>query len=149
MSMPAGWYDDGSGRQRWWDGTEWTERFASVDHAPAATVAGAPVPLPAERGYLGSLGLLIAGAGTIIACIPPLFLLGAAVLVAAFIVSIIALFKKNAKKWPAIVGMIVSPLGFFAGLLILVLALSAALDNAVENNAETNRPPSWTATDQH
>ena len=20
----AGWYDDGSGRQRWWDGLEWT-----------------------------------------------------------------------------------------------------------------------------
>lgn len=20
---PAGWYDDGTGRQRWWDGTEW------------------------------------------------------------------------------------------------------------------------------
>lgn len=24
----AGWYDDGSGRQRWWDGARWTEHFA-------------------------------------------------------------------------------------------------------------------------
>ena len=23
MSVPAGWYDDGSGRQRWWDGSAW------------------------------------------------------------------------------------------------------------------------------
>lgn len=23
----AGWYDDGSGRQRWWDGLEWTDYF--------------------------------------------------------------------------------------------------------------------------
>lgn len=28
MSVPAGWYDDGSGRQRWWDGEQWTEHYA-------------------------------------------------------------------------------------------------------------------------
>lgn len=33
MSVPAGWYDDGSGRQRWWDGEKWTEHFAPA--APA------------------------------------------------------------------------------------------------------------------
>jgi hypothetical protein len=26
-NVAAGWYDDGSGRQRWWDGTKWTEQF--------------------------------------------------------------------------------------------------------------------------
>ncbi|MFK4762907.1 DUF2510 domain-containing protein [Microbacterium sp. ZW T5_45] len=30
MSMPAGWYDDGSGRQRWWDGQKWTEQFSAA-----------------------------------------------------------------------------------------------------------------------
>lgn len=26
--MPkAGWYDDGSGKQRWWDGNQWADRF--------------------------------------------------------------------------------------------------------------------------
>ncbi|MDR2997815.1 MAG: DUF2510 domain-containing protein [Microbacterium sp.] len=29
MSIPAGWYDDGSGRQRWWDGAQWTDQFAT------------------------------------------------------------------------------------------------------------------------
>ncbi len=28
MSAVAGWYDDGSGRQRWWDGTQWTAHYA-------------------------------------------------------------------------------------------------------------------------
>ena len=28
MSAPAGWYDDGSGRQRWWDGEQWTDHYA-------------------------------------------------------------------------------------------------------------------------
>ena len=27
---PPGWYDDGSGRQRYWDGTQWTEHFAPL-----------------------------------------------------------------------------------------------------------------------
>lgn len=46
MSTPAGWYDDGHGVQRWWDGTGWTEnvqpatREADADAAPAAALAG-------------------------------------------------------------------------------------------------------------
>lgn len=39
MTTPAGWYDDGSGRQRWWDGEQWTEHFAPEAAAePAAEV---------------------------------------------------------------------------------------------------------------
>ncbi|MFT4260248.1 DUF2510 domain-containing protein [Microbacterium sp.] len=38
MTTPAGWYDDGSGRQRWWDGNQWTEHFAPVAEDAAATV---------------------------------------------------------------------------------------------------------------
>ena len=38
MTTPAGWYDDGSGRQRWWDGQQWTEHFAPevTDAAPTS-----------------------------------------------------------------------------------------------------------------
>ncbi|WP_091030359.1 DUF2510 domain-containing protein [Microbacterium oxydans] len=39
-TTPAGWYDDGSGRQRWWDGEQWTEHFAP--DATAAADAEAP-----------------------------------------------------------------------------------------------------------
>jgi len=37
MKPPAGWYDDpaGSGRQRWFDGIQWTDHFQSVLVAPA------------------------------------------------------------------------------------------------------------------
>lgn len=42
-TTPAGWYDDGSGRQRWWDGTIWTDSYQDV---PAAPVAQDP-PSPA------------------------------------------------------------------------------------------------------
>ena len=26
----AGWYDDGTGKQRWWDGSRWTEHFIDL-----------------------------------------------------------------------------------------------------------------------
>ncbi|MFB8191272.1 DUF2510 domain-containing protein [Microbacterium sp. NPDC055988] len=45
-TTPAGWYDDGSGRQRWWDGQQWTEHFApeaasatEAESAPESSVA--------------------------------------------------------------------------------------------------------------
>jgi uncharacterized protein len=39
MSTPPGWYDDpgGSGAQRWWDGTAWTQQTQS---RPQAAVGG-------------------------------------------------------------------------------------------------------------
>jgi hypothetical protein len=36
-STVAGWYDDGSGRQRYWNGDAWTEHFADTYSARAAT----------------------------------------------------------------------------------------------------------------
>lgn len=41
MATPAGWYDDGSGRQRWWDGGQWTDNYLdeqqSVEETPVMT----------------------------------------------------------------------------------------------------------------
>ena len=49
MTTPAGWYDDGSGRQRWWDGQQWTEHFAPEAAAPVESeVAAAEVPAAEE-----------------------------------------------------------------------------------------------------
>ncbi|KQP68187.1 hypothetical protein ASF40_18590 [Microbacterium sp. Leaf288] len=46
-TTPPGWYDDGHGANRWWDGTRWTERVAGTDAAPAASPA---VPGAAVHG---------------------------------------------------------------------------------------------------
>lgn len=56
----AGWYDDGSGRQRWWDGQNWTDTFQTpqpneggiagvVNRIEADAVSGAQ-PRIASRG---------------------------------------------------------------------------------------------------
>jgi hypothetical protein len=55
----AGWYDDGAGRQRWWDGDQWTDQFqepssvnsptALVEHIKTEAVSGGQ-PRPAAKG---------------------------------------------------------------------------------------------------
>ena len=34
-TTPPGWYDDGHGAMRWWDGARWTEHVAAPDPVPA------------------------------------------------------------------------------------------------------------------
>lgn len=46
---PAAWYDDGSGRLRYWDGENWTEHFAPLPEttaAPDETAAAEPTAAP-------------------------------------------------------------------------------------------------------
>lgn len=50
MAPAAGWYDDGSGRQRWWDGSSWTDRYDGAE----ASVAVADDP-PAASGLGGMI----------------------------------------------------------------------------------------------
>lgn len=49
MTTPAGWYDDGSGRQRWWDGQQWTEHFAPEAAAPAEAEITSADEVPASE----------------------------------------------------------------------------------------------------
>lgn len=69
---PAGWYPQPDGRQRYWDGTAWTDQFSGLPGA------GAPAygPPPAKTGMAGwmkgcliaaIIGLLVLGGG-VVAC---------------------------------------------------------------------------------
>ncbi|MCL1871912.1 MAG: DUF2510 domain-containing protein [Promicromonosporaceae bacterium] len=58
----AGWYDDGSGTTRWWDGKQWTDQTQPpppagiggvIDRIQAEAVAGArPRPAAAGMSYV-------------------------------------------------------------------------------------------------
>lgn len=69
MSAPAGWYDDGSGHQRWWDGRAWgvyAQDVSSVqlearaaDYGQVAVSVEQPVKSP---GMFNALGRAVKGA---------------------------------------------------------------------------------------
>lgn len=45
-STPAGWYPDGQGGQRWWDGTQWTEHTQAAQGATPDEPAAPAEPTP-------------------------------------------------------------------------------------------------------
>jgi Protein of unknown function (DUF2510) len=48
----AGWYDDGHGKQRWWDGAGWTEQYIDLNDRDVELRAGAaPGSTPAAQGW--------------------------------------------------------------------------------------------------
>ncbi|MFD4959085.1 DUF2510 domain-containing protein [Microbacterium sp. NPDC058389] len=53
-TQPApGWYDDGTGKQRWWDGTHWTDQYIDLREADIElrTDAGPTGSGPAQAGW--------------------------------------------------------------------------------------------------
>ncbi|MFF2485693.1 DUF2510 domain-containing protein [Microbacterium sp. NPDC058062] len=53
-TQPApGWYDDGSGKQRWWDGTHWTDQYIDLRERDTElrTDAGPAASGPAQPGW--------------------------------------------------------------------------------------------------
>ncbi|MEI5582470.1 MULTISPECIES: DUF2510 domain-containing protein [unclassified Agromyces] len=50
-NAPAGWYDDGRGQRRYWDGTQWTDHTAPLASAGAYRPGGAPADQAATLPY--------------------------------------------------------------------------------------------------
>jgi hypothetical protein len=180
MTTPAGWYDDGSGTQRWWDGTQWTAHVvarpqpaAELPAAELPSAARVPAPgstsdadteiapfappfvLPASNAYpggipdaaqpasvapavappssppslpprrmsvLGLIGLILATAGAVLACVPALALIGWVVLGLALTVSLVSLFFRQA-KWPGIAGISVTVIGAILAVAVSLVPL--------------------------
>lgn len=59
-TTPPGWYDDGFGALRWWDGAQWTEHVATPDTEPAAGGAPGAYPGAAFAGDSASGGAFVA-----------------------------------------------------------------------------------------
>lgn len=55
VSTPPGWYDDGSGHLRWWDGRVWGQYAPAPAPVPSVTMA----VLSHVGIFLGSLGFIV------------------------------------------------------------------------------------------
>ncbi|MFT4157468.1 MAG: DUF2510 domain-containing protein [Microbacterium sp.] len=141
--VQAGWYDDGTGQHRWWDGTQWTDAVAPTPVTQSAPVAQS-APVTRRAPVLGFTGLGLAVTGTLLACMPAVFGLGVIVLLAAFIVSMIGVFRKGTAKWPSIIGMTLAVLGGAIGTVILVLSL--LITETTPHGIPTEPPPTAATT---
>lgn len=148
-NAPAGWYDDGSGRQRWWDGQQWGS-FADEAYAPAPTTTTAPEAYagasavaapPKKLNVLALIGAIVAAVGFIFACIPGALIVGWILLPIAFVVSIVSLFLKGDKKWLGIVGLVLSIVGTIIGVIVFFAVLATSVDEAFGNGDTTVTQP--------
>ncbi len=89
---------------------------------------------------LGFVGHGLAVLGTILACIPAILIVGVIVLFAAFVVSLIAILKKNTTKWPAIVGLILSAIAGTLAAILFVIALAVNIAERVNQDSPTDAP---------
>jgi hypothetical protein len=83
MTIPAGWYDDGSGNRRWWDGLQWTEHVVTDMQGPGSEPTAAettaaettaaestvPEPTPAQEALVADAAAVAPGAPS--APVPP------------------------------------------------------------------------------
>ena len=53
-TTPPGWYDDGHGAMRWWDGSQWTEHVAAPDAETTDAPSEAEIVAASEAGAVPS-----------------------------------------------------------------------------------------------
>lgn len=157
MSTPAGWYDDGQGRQRWWDGTRWTDEYRSAMQVDVAAGAGpdaypvsapqfsptgfgvpqsftVPPPRPATKNFWGVLSLIAGIVGILLAWV----LFGGVVGIAGAVFGVVGLAAvKNgmaANKGMNIWGIVLSGasvlLAFFFVVNVVLGVQSGAVSTA-------------------
>lgn len=161
MSVPPGWYDDGAGRQRWWDGQRWTDSSAPAHTTPMAGPPGAaPTSMmsapPAARRTptIGIIGLVLSVLGTMLACVPTgaTYVVGMIVLVLGLVLSVIGAFIKDTTKWPSVLGIVIAVLGGIFATIVFATSFLVGAQNAPTPPptpvATTSEPPSQSPTSE-
>jgi len=67
--LEPGWYDDGSGTNRWWDGSAWTEHTAPAEALLATPAAAVPEAAPAAAPTASSAASPTKSRGKLIAIV--------------------------------------------------------------------------------
>jgi hypothetical protein len=153
---PPGWYDDGHGNQRWWDGRGWTEytqptvpnaaqrlapqasapaappvpvQAAPGPEAPAAATQTAPAVSGRRRSRLALVALILAIAALVLGLIPFLGFLTWIPAAVAIVLAIIALARKS-QRGMAVGALIAGAIAVFSGPVESGAAVAALAGHA-------------------
>lgn len=143
---PAGWYDDGSGNQRYWDGEKWTDHTSPASVVTATSTAAAAqsphvAPAKTQPNVLGIIALVLGIIGFIFAVMPGAFIIGWVALPIALILAVAALFLKNTGKGLAIAALIVAVVGTIAGFVAFFVTAANSFDEAFSSGEVTVSEP--------
>lgn len=127
---PPGWYPDGAGGQRWWDGTQWTEHSA-----PA--VGGFGQSAPAEISQEQTLAMAAHLLGAFVSFLGPViiylvakddqpFAKHHAAEALNFQISVFIAYFVSTLLILVLVGLILLPIVFIANIVLSILAAVAA-----------------------
>lgn len=139
MSASAGWYDDGQGRLRWWDGAQWTDSYA----ASATDTGSAPPPSgTAPKNLWGVLSLIAGIVGILLAWI----IFGGVVGIAGVVFGLVGLSAvrsgRATNRAMSIWGVILSGVAILMSIAFVVVYISfgAWLASDGSSSAETSGP---------
>lgn len=112
--IPAGWYDDGSGKRRWWTGNAWTERLEEP-------------PIPVVPGRV--LGFVLGLAAALFVAIPLLCLPLGIVGWVKSLKALRALPQGASGRGLAIAGLILAVAAVCLTTLFMILAIPGAFQH--------------------
>ena len=169
MSIPAGWYRQPDGQERWWDGYRWTEDFAPAGSPPVTTPATggepaggqfqnqyaapmgqppAPAPVQVQVQNTGQNGLAIAGfvlvlLGALVSFIPIVNFGGDFLAFVGLILAVIGLLqsgKREAGKVLSIAAITLAVVAFVISGVVNVKTV-AVVNNAVKSLPSVTAAP--------
>lgn len=128
-----GWYDDGSGRERWWDGSAWTDNWRS------GPVGGFSVEKSGRNGHPLPVIVLVLGLAALLLFVVPY--LGVMVSVGAVVAGILALGQRRGKVAQSGWGLVLGAAAFVPSLLIsIVFTTSLAQSTSAQPVASQAAP---------
>lgn len=120
-------------------------QYPQGQYGHPASSGGPQGSQPRKNNVVGIIALVAGIIGLICACIPGIMILGWLLLPVAFVLGIISLFLKG-KKWPGIVGLVLSVLGSILGVVVFLVVMAHSVSDAADDISDSSSSSSASAS---
>lgn len=132
-SAPAGWYDDGSGNLRWWDGFAWGAYKQAVETSSNVQATISALEQPKKTG-LGTAAFVFGLIAFVLGFIPWLsVILG----ITAIVIGIVALSAKQ-RRGHATAGLILGAIGALVSMVAATIAVGTSNYEASSSSSSSS-----------